>query len=187
MHPAATLTCIIVFSSFGWGVLRFFVKPGGPRWQAVITAALGLFFGAWHMLAISTSTTDAWRVALGMAAHVASIALFWSAVRACESRPLTAIFEADLPVRLVRGGPYAYVRHPFYCAYAIFWFGGWVASGSPVALVSIPVMVGIYVHGAREEERKFSRSPLAQQYADYRQRVGAWLPRLGRRKRNAGY
>ena len=28
----------------------------------------------------------------------------------------TAIFEADLPVRLVRVGPYAYVRHPFYCA-----------------------------------------------------------------------
>jgi protein-S-isoprenylcysteine O-methyltransferase Ste14 len=185
MNAAATLTCIVAFSSFGWGVLRFFVKPAGPTWRAIITAALGLFFGAWHMLAIATSTTDPRRVALGMAAHIVSGVLFWSAVRACQSRPLTAIFEADLPVRLVQVGPYAYVRHPFYGAYTIFWFGGWVASGSLVALLSVPVMLAIYVHGAGEEERKFSRSPLAQEYADYRQRAGAWLPRLIRRKRNA--
>ena len=94
-----------------------------------------------------------------------------------------AIFEADLPVRLVQSGPYAYVRHPFYSAYTIFWLGGWVASGSMVALLSVPVMLGIYVQGAREEERKFSRSSFAGEYADYRRRVGAWLPHVPRRKR----
>jgi protein-S-isoprenylcysteine O-methyltransferase Ste14 len=181
MYLAATLTCVAAFSSFGWGVLRFFVKPAGPTARAVVTAALGLFFGAWHMFAIATAATDGWRIALGIAAHAVSGLLFWGAVRACRSRPLTAIFEADLPVRLVESGPYAYVRHPFYTAYTIFWLGGWVASGSIVTLVSVPVMVGIYVYGAREEERKFSRSPVAAEYADYRRRVGAWLPRPGRR------
>jgi protein-S-isoprenylcysteine O-methyltransferase Ste14 len=180
MTIAATLTCAAAFSSFGWGVLRFFVKPAGPTPRAVVTAALGLFFGAWHLFAIATATTDAWRLMLGIAAHAVSGLLFWSAVRACRSLPLTAIFEADLPVRLVETGPYAYVRHPFYTAYTIFWLGGWVASGSIVTLISVPVMLGIYVHGAREEERKFARSSIAGEYADYRRRVGAWLPRRSR-------
>jgi protein-S-isoprenylcysteine O-methyltransferase Ste14 len=185
VYIVATLTCIATLTSFGWGVLRFFVKPAGPTWRAVMTAALGLFFGAWQVLAIGTSTTDAWRVALGMAAHTASSLLFWAAVHACKSQPLTAIFEPDLPLRIVQAGPYAYVRHPFYSAYTIFWFGGWVASGSLVALLSVAVMLGIYVHGAKEEERKFSRSPLATEYTGYRQRVGAWLPRPTRCTRKA--
>jgi protein-S-isoprenylcysteine O-methyltransferase Ste14 len=181
MSTAATLTCVAAFASFGWGVLRFFVKPAVPSARAIATAALGLFFGGWQVVAIATATTDPWRIGLGIAAHVVSGLLFWSAVRACRSRPLTAIFEADLPVRLVESGPYAYLRHPFYAAYTIFWLGGWVASGSLVTLVSVPVMLGIYVHGAKEEERKFARSSFAGEYADYRRRVGAWLPRPGRR------
>jgi protein-S-isoprenylcysteine O-methyltransferase Ste14 len=181
---AATFTCIVAFSSFAWGVLRFFVKAAGPTWRAVITAALGLFFGVWHMFAIAASTADLWRVVLGMAAHLLSSALFWSTVRACRSRPLSAIFEADLPVHLVHAGPYAYVRHPFYSAYTMFWFGGCVATDSLVALLSVPVMIGIYVHGAREEERKFLRSSLAREYVDYRRRVGAWVPRLIERREN---
>ena len=177
MFIVATLTCMATLTSFGWAVLRFFVKPAGPTWRAVMTAALGLFFGAWHVVAIATATTEVWRVALGMTAHAAASLLFWTAVRACRSQPLTAIFEPDLPLRVVEDGPFAYLRHPFYSAYTIFWLGGWVASGSLVALCSVAVMLGIYVHGAREEERKFSRSPVAAEYADYRQRVGAWLPR----------
>lgn len=181
MYFAATITCVAAFSSFGWGVVRFFEKPKGPSPLAIVTAVLGLVFGAAHIHAMATASTDAWRLALGIAAHGASALLFWSAIRACQS-PLTAIFEADLPVRLVATGPYAYVRHPFYCAYTIFWLGGWVASGSLMTLLSVPVMVGIYVYGARQEERKFSRSSLATAYAEYRQRVGAWLPRITRRK-----
>ena len=177
MNVAVTLTCIAAFSSFSWGVLRFFLKPAGPSWRAIVTAALGLFFGGWHMVAIATSTVEPWRMAIGMVAHIVAGAVFWAAVRACEAQPLTAIFEADLPRRLVHTGPYAHVRHPFYSAYTIFWLGGWIASGSLVALISVVVMLVIYVQGAREEERKFARSTLAEEYAAYRERVGAWLPR----------
>ena len=181
MHTAAAVVCLAAFSSFGWGVVRFFVKPAGPSGRAVVTAVLGLFFGGWHLYAIATATTAGWRVAVGMAAQAASAMLFWSAVRACRSEPLTAIFEADVPVRLVQAGPYAYLRHPFYAAYSVFWLGGWIASGSLVALASLPVMLAIYVHGAREEERKFARSSLAAEYVSYRRRVGVWLPRPSRR------
>lgn len=180
MCVAAALTGVVVFASFAWGVLRFFEKPSGASPRAIVTAFFGLVFGVAQIHALAT-TTAGWRVALAIGAHVASAVIFWSAIRACKS-PLTAIFETDLPVRLVDTGPYAYVRHPFYCAYTIFWVGGWVASGSLLATLSVAVMLGIYVHGAREEERKFLRSPLAAAYVDYRRCVGAWLPRFTRRK-----
>jgi len=180
MSIAAAIVCLSAFASFGWGVLSFFKKPAGPSRRAMMTAALGVFFGVWQIYEMATATSEAWRVVIGIAAHAASAWLFWSAVKACQSG-LTAIFEADLPIRLVDGGPYAYVRHPFYCSYAIFWLAGWITSGSVVGLLSVLVMAGIYVEGAIEEERKFARSALATRYADYRQRVGACLPRLRRR------
>jgi protein-S-isoprenylcysteine O-methyltransferase Ste14 len=178
MTLVAALTCVSAFSSFGWGILYFFEKPSGLTWRAASVAVLGLFFGGWHLHAIATSTMSWWQVAMGMAAQLASAAIFWSAVRACRRHRLTAIFETDVPVRLVQDGPYRHVRHPFYASYTIFWLGGWVASGSDVALLSLAVMGAIYATGAREEERKFMRSPLAERYAAYQQRVGRWLPKL---------
>jgi protein-S-isoprenylcysteine O-methyltransferase Ste14 len=177
MSVAAALTCVAAFASFGWGVMRFFSKPAGPSPLAIVTAVFGLAFGIAHIHALATTSADAARLAVGLAAHVASTLLFWSAIGACKS-PLTAIFERDLPVRLIETGPYKYVRHPFYCAYAIFWSGGSGAAASLLTTLSVPVMLAIYVYGAREEERKFSRSLLAKEYEDYRRRVGAWLPRV---------
>ena len=176
MHLASALTCLTAFSSFSWGAVRFFTKPSGLTRRAGATASLGVFFAGWHVYAIATAATSPWRAALGMIAHALAAAIFWTAVRACQSQPLTAIFEDDLPVRLVRRGPYAYVRHPFYTAYTIFWLGGWVASDSLVTLLSVAAMLAIYVRGAMEEERKFSRSALAREYAAYRTRVRAWRP-----------
>lgn len=177
MSLAAAAICAAAFASFGWGVLRFFKKPGGPSPLAVVTAALGLAFGIAHIHALATASAGVTRLSIGIAAHIAATLLFWSAIGACES-PLTAIFETDLPVRLIETGPYAYVRHPFYCAYGIFWIGGWVAAASLLTTLSVPVMLGIYIYGAREEERKFARSLLAGEYADYRRRVRAWWPRV---------
>ena len=178
MNIVAALTCVSAFSSFGWGILYFFAKPSGVTWQAAAVAVLGLFFGGWHIQAITISTMAPWRIAVGIIAHLVSATIFWSAVHACRAHRLTAIFEGDLPVRLVQNGPYRRVRHPIYAAYTVFWLGGWVASGSLVTLLSVVVMGAIYAAGAREEERKFMRSALAEEYSAYRQRVGRWLPRL---------
>jgi protein-S-isoprenylcysteine O-methyltransferase Ste14 len=177
MNIVAAFTCASAFSSFGWGILYFFAKPSGRTWRAAAVALLGLFFGGCQMYAIATSTLHPWRVAVGVFAHLASTTIFWSAVWTCRRHRLTAIFETDLPVELVDNGPYRCVRHPIYAAYTIFWLGGWVASGSSVTLLSVVVMTAIYAVGARAEERKFMRSPLAAQYAAYQQRVGRWFPK----------
>jgi protein-S-isoprenylcysteine O-methyltransferase Ste14 len=178
MNAMALVVWVSAFSSFSWGVLRFFRKTSGLTRHTALVAVLGLLFGGWHFLAIATSRVGTTRSLVAIMLLSISTLLFWSAVRACESRRLTAIFESDVPVHLVQRGPYRYIRHPFYVSYTLFWFAGWVASASVPALMSAAIMLGIYLNAARAEERKFSSSNLANEHAAYRRRVGLMIPRL---------
>ncbi len=168
MHAAAVFTSLAAFASFGWGVVRFFRKPSGPSPRALTVAALGLGFSAWNAAALAASSAAPILAAAGITGHVLATLLFWSAIRACLRTPLTAIFETDVPVHLVRRGPYRWMRHPFYTSYTLFWLSSWIASGSTVSRLAALIMLAFYVQGAREEERKFAASPLAQEYAAYR-------------------
>jgi len=168
MHAAAVLTSLAAFASFAWGVLRFFRKPSGPSPRALAVAGLGFGFNVWNLVALAQSPAEPILAAAGIAGHALATLLFWSAIRACHGMRLTAIFETDVPVHLVRGGPYRWMRHPFYTSYTLFWFSGWIASGSTVSLLAALTMLAFYVQGAREEERKFAASALAQEYAAYR-------------------
>lgn len=185
MFLVAAFTCAAVFAGFGWGVLRFFRTAAGPSPRARLVAVLGAGFAAWHVWAIAASTGPAALAAAGAVLHLVAAALFWRAVGAARTRPLTAIFEADLPEVLVERGPFRYLRHPFYASYTLFWIAGALASASIVAAASVVVMLGLYVQGAREEEAKFARSPLAADYASYRRRVGALLLLPARRAARA--
>jgi protein-S-isoprenylcysteine O-methyltransferase Ste14 len=178
MNALALLVWVSAFSSFGWGVLRFFRRTSGLKWRSALVAALGLVFGGWHFFAIATSVAGPSRSFIGMALLAISTMLFWGAVRACESRRLTAISEGDLPLHLVQRGPYRYVRHPFYASYTMFWFAGWVASTSMLALLSAGIMLAIYLDAVRAEEGKFASSRLAGEYAEYRRLAGTMTPRL---------
>jgi len=178
MNATALLLWVSAFSSFGWGVLRFFRRSAGLTVHTAVVAALGLVFGAWHVAAIATSGVGPLPSGVGSLLLGLSTATFWSAVGACESRRLTAIFENDVPLHLVQRGPYRYIRHPFYASYTMFWLAGWIASGSTLALISAGIMLGIYQDAIRQEERKFASSTLAVQYAEYRRRVGMMIPRL---------
>ena len=47
------------------------------------------------------------------------------------------------------------------------------------AAVGLAIILAIYTRAARGEERKFSNSPLAGQYDEYRRRPGFCWPRIG--------
>jgi protein-S-isoprenylcysteine O-methyltransferase Ste14 len=181
MNAVALEIWVSAFSSFGWGMLRFFRKPAGLHGRTALVAALGALFSGWHLFAIASSSPTPLRQLAAIGCLSFATTLFWSAVCACGSHALTAIFADDLPVHLVRGGPYRYIRHPFYTSYTIFWFAGWIASGSLLALVSAVMMLGLYLDAAGREERKFAGSPLRAEYEAYRRRTGLMTPRLRRR------
>jgi protein-S-isoprenylcysteine O-methyltransferase Ste14 len=172
--------CVAALSGFGWGMTRFFEKPSGHTMHTRMVALLGIVFATCHVWELLVSPSRWWRDVTGIALYVVAIALFVWAVRSCRQRPLTAIFETDMPRHLVREGPYRYVRHPFYTAYILFWTAGWIASASPIALVSAMVMATVYIRAAFLEETKFRRSPLAADHAQYCRTVGFLVPHFGR-------
>jgi len=178
MRITATITCLLSFAGVSWGALRFFTKPSGLTKRAAVVGGLGAFFGIWTVAATWQSTSPWGQLLAATILHLASSLLFWSAVRACRSVPLTAIFEPDPPVRIILTGPYRYMRHPFYLSYAVFWASGWIASPSWVSFAGVAVMLAIYLRAARNEERKFATSSLAGDYREYRRQVRGMLPRL---------
>jgi len=111
---------------------------------------------------------------LGALLYLWSLGLYWWAIRTNSAARLSAAFSSDLPAHLVKDGPYRFIRHPFYCAYALAWSAGAVATARWWLLPTVAVMLFIYWKAAMIEEQKFSRSSLAADYQRYRERT-AWL------------
>lgn len=181
MQAWIALECLLLLATFGgivWGVLRFFVPPSQRTGGAALLSAVALVGFANQVAATWHAPNEPGRAVAAIASYLASMGLFWSAIRACSRRRLTAIFERDAPTQIVMEGPYCYVRHPFYTSYSIFWVAGWLGTGQWSTAVVAVTMIWVYVSAARREEAKFAASPLAATYRDYQKRVGFFLPRV---------
>jgi protein-S-isoprenylcysteine O-methyltransferase Ste14 len=103
--------------------------------------------------------------------------VFAAAIIASRSTPPTLAYDSDSPNFLLNHGPYRYVRHPFYLAYVLFWFGTAIAVHSLAGWLAPAIMTALYLDAATREERKFANSELAAAYAAYRTRAGLFWPR----------
>ncbi|MGA3237425.1 MAG: methyltransferase [Bryobacteraceae bacterium] len=109
--------------------------------------------------------------------YAAGLALFWWAVAVTRGR-LAACGTGRRSLLIVKRGPYAFVRHPFYASYNLVWLAGFVAtSWWPVAATAI-LMAVIYEKFAREEEKAYVDGDFAAEYWEYRNTVGKYLPRI---------
>lgn len=90
------------------------------------------------------------------------------------------LFQAQRQHRLATSGAYAYVRHPQYIAFIAVMFGFLLQWPTLLTLLMFPVLVGMYVHLARAEERE-ARRDFGAEYDRYAAQVPAWFPRLGGR------
>jgi protein-S-isoprenylcysteine O-methyltransferase Ste14 len=175
---AVTAVCVFVVLQYGRALKTHFVSPKMPTGTVVISIVVTLttliFLGllwleAQPLLAQAT----------GIAICLASLWLFYAAIRASREARLKMAFDVENPHGLVTTGPYRYLRHPFYTSYLIFWVGFAVATWSAWTLVPLAIILFIYVRAALGEEAKFSRTPMAEEYAAYRQRTGFFWPKFG--------
>ena len=113
---------------------------------------------------------------LGSGLFLAGLAIFVWALQTHSGQRLTRIYCDDVPRHLITTGPYGLVRHPCYAAYLLAFTGGLVATLNPWLLPIVATNLGLYVHAAWYEERKFAQSPLAEAHAAYRRRTGMLLP-----------
>jgi protein-S-isoprenylcysteine O-methyltransferase Ste14 len=157
------LLCLACFISFGWGIKGFFVKPTKKSLPMYFVSELGTLFALLH-LALFITVPEAGSVTtliLGCVLYLSSLLLFWSSIYTNRQHPLTFAYSTDQPAHLVQSGPYRLVRHPFYTAYILCWFGTPLALQIPWLAISSLIMTLVYRGSAIQEEVKFLRSDLA--------------------------
>lgn len=89
------------------------------------------------------------------------------------------LYEAQKRRELATTGAYSYVRHPQYVGFVLIMFGFLLQWPTILTLVMFPVLVFMYARLARAEEIDM-RSTFGKAYADYAERVPAFVPRLSR-------
>lgn len=171
---------VVCFLSFAWGVRKFFTWPSGKTWPMYLVSEVGTLIALTHMFFLYRAIGDgAWvGDAVAVALYLAGLGLFWWSVRTNQRRPLSFAYSDDSPEHLVKHGPYGFVRHPFYTAYTMGWLAAPVAVGEPWLLLTTAFMFIVYRQSAVQEERKFLESELAEDYRQYLQQTGRFLPRL---------
>jgi len=89
-----------------------------------------------------------------------------------------ALYEAQQTRSLATTGPYSYVRHPQYVGFVLVMFGFLLQWPTILTLAMFPVLVGMYVHLAHQEERD-ARAEFGDAYDRYAARTPGWVPRFG--------
>ena len=162
---------------FGWAMPAHFSRPDGLQPGMRVVIWLGSAFAVAHVTALACSSdVHPWRQAIGIGLCTSSITLFVAAVCATKGRALSIAFSRDLPDHLNEGGPYRFLRHPFYTAYSLSWIAGAVGSRFPWLWLTVLCMIGLYWKAARNEEIKFLSSSFRSAYQAYRERTGMFLP-----------
>jgi protein-S-isoprenylcysteine O-methyltransferase Ste14 len=177
---AVSLLSLIVVGFYTWSLRGHFSSPrmaAGAKAISAVVIATTLFFLylAW------SEHQQPWVQIVGLLIEVSAAILFWWAVLASRKARLRFAFDPDHPDSIVTTGPYRHLRHPFYTSYLMFWSGWAIASSSTWAIFPVVFFVIVYVKAALGEEKKFSMSPLAPEYAAYRRKAGFLIPRFDQR------
>ncbi|HEY7902688.1 MAG TPA: isoprenylcysteine carboxylmethyltransferase family protein [Casimicrobiaceae bacterium] len=122
---------------------------------------------------------------LGVGLGIAGIALrLWAVLTLRERYTRTLLVQQEHAVET--RGPYRWVRHPGYLGSLLCLNGIALASGNSIVLAaSLLATSAAYRYRIKVEEDMLAGS-LGNDYADYRRRVGALIPRFGIGRGSAG-
>jgi len=171
-----SLVSLSVIAQYSWSLKAHFNSPKMPTGTVVISVVV-LATAAIYVTLLWIESQPALATLVGLGLEGLALWLFWAAIKASRAARLKMAFDLQNPHGLVTTGPYRYLRHPFYTSYLIFWVGWAVATWSLWSVLPLMVIAVIYVTAALGEERKFSRTAMAADYADYRSRTGFFWPK----------
>ena len=183
LAPIALALCFLVaFAYFAFaGASAFEYDSDIDALPALLGQSVFLCSAILGAYIIGRSGTFEWlngMLAIGLLA--ASIALYEWARRTIRGRKFHLAWTGDVPDAVCEIGPYARVRHPIYLAYLLAFLALLVAKpGWPTAAIFL-FNLALFVQAAFGDERSLALSPLAEEYAAYKRRVGMLFPRLRR-------
>ena len=106
---------------------------------------------------------------------ISNILIVWGFWRLASAWKV--LYAAQRQHRLARTGPYASVRHPQYGGFILIMTGFLFQWPTLVTLVMFPLLVFMYLHLARREERD-SIAEFGDEYVLYASKTPAFIPRM---------
>lgn len=169
------LASLAGLACFVWSTLTHFADTGERPWGMKAVFILPPLGVAATLATIALRPLSGWPL-VGLALYAVALALFWWAIAATRKKNFSIAFSSDVPNLLVSSGPYAWVRHPFYTSYVLYWIAGPVGTGALWLWVFPAIMAVLYWRAARAEEEKFARSDFAEAYNAYKARTWMFAP-----------
>lgn len=197
-----TISLILLFTasylSFGWAYLFFFRQTsrstGKTLMQIIGPLSVGMSafellkqaYDVWRLATDRHTALDAefaqmvsaQRLGVGIAMAHGGLMLFWFSVKASRKAGLSFIMDAKHSDKVLRHGPYNYVRHPFYTSYLLTWGAAYLLTLGSLSLVSFVVMAGFFIYASQKEEEALLAGPTASEYRAYRARTGRFFPKI---------
>jgi protein-S-isoprenylcysteine O-methyltransferase Ste14 len=170
------------FVVFARAIRTFFLRPARlPRGMVRLSWA-GTCAAVIHLATIARSQPSLAAGLVSLAAYLLSLGLFVWARHTVRSDRLPIAFSepAAPPPAIVRTGPFAMIRHPFYSSYSLTWLAGCAASPEwPVLAVSVLMLGTYWVMACREEWSLLTRDNTGI-YSAYLAATPRFIPRLVR-------
>tara|TARA_B100001059_G_C17584970_1_gene451769 strand:- start:128 stop:682 length:555 start_codon:yes stop_codon:yes gene_type:complete len=107
---------------------------------------------------------------------VAFVLFFWAILHSKKTELPLAFDEGAHVSGIITSGPWAYVRHPFYVSYTLFWSGCAIATMSQASALVSATLIVIYIYSAMKEEKTLRTGPHGDTYLTYRSSTGFCLP-----------
>ena len=155
----------------GWFILLT-LRPVG------LVLAISIFAYLWDSSSMTWSSIDLpmplrW-AGIGLCALGGGL-LLWAFRRLGKNLTDTVVTRREHT--LITGGPYRFVRHPFYDSVALFITGIAIAAANWFILAAGTVAIGLIVVRTRIEEEKLL-ARFGDPYREYVARTGRFLPKL---------
>jgi protein-S-isoprenylcysteine O-methyltransferase Ste14 len=177
LRLAIVLLATLDFALFAIGLRVVFARGCRMAVATRLVVVLGTAFGCLHVFLLATAPLEPHYIAAGAGLYSVACALFTWTSYSVRGRDFRLAYAPGTTSRVFAGGPYRWVRHPFYLSYSLAWYAGVVALWDWRLLWTVAIMLAFYVAAAWGEEAQLLRGPAADEYRAYRSQVGV-LPRF---------
>lgn len=171
------LLAALTFSLFGVALRVVFGRSAETPWPTILMVVVGAAISCLHLHLLWTVALDPGNIVTGAGLYLLACGLFLWTARSVRGRDFKLAYTPEIPPAVYSGGPYRWLRHPFYLSYTLAWCAGVAALSDARLLLTPAIMLGFYVAAAWREERQMLRGPAAEQYRVYRRQTGVLLPR----------